>query len=61
MHKREFLGFTQASACPRKCAMKMKDKQQKNDVHVKMILMEGGRLYRDCCIDCKEPQVDNYC
>ena len=41
------LRFTQApTSQQKKCAMKMKEtnKEEKNDKHVKMLLMEGGHL-----------------
>ena len=70
MHKREFektSGVHTNSRKPtKKCAMKMKVElllEEKNDTHVKMLLMEGGRegVYRAPVemIDCKEPQVDD--
>ena len=43
MHKKSFKkfpGFTQASASPRKCVMKMKVELERNDACIKLFLME---------------------
>ena len=46
----KFPGFIQAPASTRKCVMKTKQRnnERKNDVHIKMLLMEGRSLYGMC-------------